>query len=190
MFGGRRATNVPLVVQARDWNHGVFMGATISSEMTAAAVGGMGQLRRDPFAMLPFCGYNMADYWGHWVDMGQKFAGVPQIFQVNWFRKNAEGKFIWPGFGENSRVLAWVVDRLEGNVDAVDTPLGMMPKMEDLNLAGLDISDADLDELFAIDKDNWIAECDLTAEYFDQFDDRVPAELQGALSILRDRLNA
>ena len=190
LFGGRRATNVPLVVQARDWNHGVFMGATISSEMTAAAVGGMGQLRRDPFAMLPFCGYNMADYWGHWVDMGQKFAGVPQIFQVNWFRKNAEGKFIWPGFGENSRVLAWVVDRLEGNVDAVDTPLGMMPKMEDLNLAGLDISDADLDELFAIDKDNWIAECDLTAEYFDQFDDRVPAELQGALSILRDRLNA
>ena len=190
LFGGRRATNVPLVVQARDWNHGVFMGATISSEMTAAAVGGLGQLRRDPFAMLPFCGYNMADYWGHWVDMGQKFAGVPQIFQVNWFRKNAEGKFIWPGFGENSRVLAWVVDRLEGNVDAVDTPLGMMPKMEDLNLEGLDLPAADLDELFAIDKSSWLAECDMTSEYFDQFDDRVPAELQGALSTLRDRLNA
>ena len=190
LFGGRRATNVPLVVQARDWNHGVFMGATISSEMTAAAEGGLGQLRRDPFAMLPFCGYNMADYWGHWVDMGQKFAGVPQIFQVNWFRKNAEGKFIWPGFGENSRVLAWVVDRLEGNVDAVDTPLGMMPKMEDLNLDGLDLPAADLDELFAIDKSSWLAECEMTAEYFDQFDDRVPAELQGALSTLRERLNA
>ena len=189
LFGGRRATNVPLVAQARSWNHGVFMGATVSSEMTAAAVGGMGQLRRDPFAMLPFCGYNMADYWGHWVEMGQKFAGVPQIFQVNWFRKNDEGKFIWPGFGENSRVLAWIVDRLEGTVDGQDSPVGLLPHRDDLNLSGLDLSDGDLNELFNVDKGSWLAECELTDEYFGQFDDRVPAELEAELEDLKSRLN-
>lgn len=189
LFGGRRATNVPLVAQARSWNHGVFMGATVSSEMTAAAVGGMGQLRRDPFAMLPFCGYNMADYWGHWVEMGQKFAGVPQIFQVNWFRKNDEGKFIWPGFGENSRVLAWIIDRLEGTVDGEDSPVGLLPKRSDMNLAGLDLSEADLDELFDVDKSSWLAECELTDEYFGQFDDRVPNELEAELADLKSRLS-
>ena len=190
LFGGRRATNVPLVAQARSWNHGVFMGATISSEMTAAAVGGLGQLRRDPFAMLPFCGYNMADYWGHWVNMGRTFANVPKLFQVNWFRKNEAGDFIWPGFGENSRVLAWVVDRLENEADGIDSPVGVLPNLEDLPLAGLDITEGDLDALFDVDKGSWLAECDLTEEYFSQFDGRVPAELQAELADLKARLNS
>jgi phosphoenolpyruvate carboxykinase (GTP) len=190
LFGGRRATNVPLVAQARSWNHGVFMGATISSEMTAAAVGGLGQLRRDPFAMLPFCGYNMADYWGHWVNMGRTFANVPKLFQVNWFRKNEAGDFIWPGFGENSRVLAWVVDRLENEADGIDSPVGVLPNREDLPLAGLDITESDLDALFDVDKGSWLAECDLTEEYFSQFDGRVPAELQAELADLKARLNS
>jgi len=190
LFGGRRATNVPLVAQARSWNHGVFMGATISSEMTAAAVGGLGQLRRDPFAMLPFCGYNMADYWGHWVNMGRTFANVPKLFQVNWFRKNESGDFIWPGFGENSRVLAWVVDRLENEAEGIDSPVGILPIREDLPLTGLEISDADLDALFDVDKASWLTECDLTEEYFSQFDGRVPAELQAELADLKARLNS
>ena len=190
LFGGRRATNVPLVAQARSWNHGVFMGATISSEMTAAAVGGLGQLRRDPFAMLPFCGYNMADYWGHWVNMGRTFANVPKLFQVNWFRKNEAGDFIWPGFGENSRVLAWVVDRLENEVDGLDSPVGVLPNRQDLPLEGLEISESDLDALFEVDKNSWLAECDLTEEYFNQFDGRVPAELQAELADLKQRLNS
>ena len=190
LFGGRRATNVPLVAQARSWNHGVFMGATISSEMTAAAVGGLGQLRRDPFAMLPFCGYNMADYWGHWVNMGRTFENVPKLFQVNWFRKNEAGDFIWPGFGENSRVLAWVVDRLENEAEGIDSPVGVLPIREDLPLAGLDITEGDLDALFDVDKGSWLAECDLTEEYFSQFDGRVPAELQAELADLKARLNS
>jgi phosphoenolpyruvate carboxykinase (GTP) len=188
LFGGRRATNVPLVAQSFSWNHGVFMGATVSSEMTAAAVGGMGQLRRDPFAMLPFCGYNMADYWDHWVDMGEQFSNLPKIFQVNWFRKDQDGKFIWPGFGENSRVLAWVVDRLEGRVEGTESPLGILPKMEDLNLAGLDISTKELAELFNIDKNSWLEECKLTDEYFEMFGDRIPEELDAELKGLKERL--
>jgi phosphoenolpyruvate carboxykinase (GTP) len=190
LFGGRRATNVPLVAQARSWNHGVFMGATISSEMTAAAVGGLGQLRRDPFAMLPFCGYNMADYWGHWVNMGRTFANVPKLFQVNWFRKNEAGDFIWPGFGENSRVLAWVVDRLENDAEGIDSPVGILPNREDLLLDGLGISEHDLTALFDVDKSSWLAECDLTDEYFGQFDGRVPPELQAELAELKQRLQA
>jgi phosphoenolpyruvate carboxykinase (GTP) len=190
LFGGRRATNVPLVAQARSWNHGVFMGATISSEMTAAAVGGLGQLRRDPFAMLPFCGYNMADYWGHWVNMGRTFENVPKLFQVNWFRKNEAGDFIWPGFGENSRVLAWVVARLENEAEGIDSPVGVLPIREDLPLSGLDITEGDLDALFDVDKGSWLAECDLTEEYFSQFDGRVPAELQAELADLKARLNS
>ncbi len=190
LFGGRRATNVPLVAQARSWNHGVFMGATISSEMTAAAVGGLGQLRRDPFAMLPFCGYNMADYWGHWVNMGRTFANVPKLFQVNWFRKNEAGDFIWPGFGENSRVLAWVVDRLENEAEGIDSPVGVLPHREDLPLDGLEISEQDIEALFDVDKGSWLAECDLTEEYFSQFDGRVPPELQAELADLKQRLNS
>ena len=188
LFGGRRATNVPLVAQSYSWNHGVFMGATVSSEMTAAAVGGMGQLRRDPFAMLPFCGYNMADYWDHWVDMGEAFENLPKIFQVNWFRKDEAGKFIWPGFGENSRVLAWIVDRLEGQVDGVDSPLGVLPKVKDLNLTGLKLTEVELAELFKIDKGSWLEECKLTDEYFEMFGDRTPVELKAELAELKERL--
>ena len=189
LFGGRRATNVPLVAQSFSWNHGVFMGATVSSEMTAAAVGGVGQLRRDPFAMLPFCGYNMADYWNHWIEMGENFSNLPKIFQVNWFRKDKDGKFIWPGFGENSRVLAWIVDRLEGEVEGVESPLGVLPKPEDLNLSGLQLSSADLAELFRIDKESWLEECSLTDEYFDMFGDRIPNELETELAQLKHRLS-
>ncbi|CAB4336444.1 MAG: phosphoenolpyruvate carboxykinase (GTP) [Actinobacteria bacterium] len=190
LFGGRRATNVPLVVESRSWAHGVFMGATVSSEMTAAAVGGMGQLRRDPFAMLPFCGYNMADYWGHWIEMGKKFSGVPRIFQVNWFRKNSEGTFIWPGFGENSRVLAWIIGRLEGSMGAEESALGFLPITGDLDLDGLGITPADQEELFAVQPDSWLDECAMTDEYFNQFAGAVPAEVVAELSALKSRLMA
>ncbi|MGO2597679.1 phosphoenolpyruvate carboxykinase (GTP) [Microbacterium gubbeenense] len=186
LFGGRRATNVPLVVESFDWNHGAFMGATISSERTAAAEGTVGELRRDPFAMMPFCGYNMADYFGHWIEMGQSAPALPAIYQVNWFRKGDDGRFLWPGFAENSRVIEWIVRRLEGSADAVETPIGRVPA--ELNLDGIDTTDADLAELFAIDPDSWLAETDLTEEFFETFDGRVPAELTDQLAALRDRL--
>jgi len=190
LFGGRRATNVPLVVEATDWTHGVFLGSTISSERTAAAEGTVGELRRDPFAMLPFCGYNMADYFGHWLTVGQKlrFDRAPRIFQVNWFRKGADGRFLWPGFGDNSRVLEWIVRRIEGDAGAVESPVGRLPRTEDLNLEGLDISEDDLAELFSIDPKTWAREADLTQEFFDTFDGRVPAALQAELEALRYRL--
>ncbi len=191
LFGGRRATNVPLVSEALSWEHGVFMGATIASEKTAAAEGTVGELRRDPFAMLPFCGYNMADYWGHWLSIGKGTdpTKLPKIYSVNWFRKDAEGSYIWPGFGENSRVLAWIVDRLEGLAGAVDTPIGRAPLAGELDVDGLELSDEVLAELFAIDAASWLAEADLTAEYFTKFGDRVPAELYRQLDDLRARLH-
>jgi phosphoenolpyruvate carboxykinase (GTP) len=191
LFGGRRATNVPLVAQARDWRHGVFLGATISSEKTAAAEGTVGELRRDPFAMLPFCGYNMADYWGHWLRMGEKLgSNAPAVFQVNWFRKGDDGAFLWPGFGENARVLEWIVRRLEGTAGAVDAPIGRLPILSELDVDGLDLSTADLDALFTVDPDSWLAECDLTEEFFDRFGSRVPAALRAELASLRYRLRA
>ncbi|WP_345763753.1 phosphoenolpyruvate carboxykinase (GTP) [Diaminobutyricibacter sp. McL0608] len=191
LFGGRRATNVPLVAQARDWRHGVFMGATISSEKTAAAEGTVGELRRDPFAMLPFCGYNMADYWAHWLHVGDRLGvDAPKIFQVNWFRKGADGEFLWPGFGENSRVIEWIVRRIEGAADAVDTPIGRLPVPSQLDLDGLDISDEALDALFEVDSRSWLDECDLTEEYFEQFGTRVPAALRAELASLRYHLRA
>jgi phosphoenolpyruvate carboxykinase (GTP) len=191
LFGGRRATNVPLVNQAFDWNHGVFLGATIASEQTAAAEGTVGALRRDPFAMLPFCGYNMASYWGHWLKIGEATDAdkLPQIFQVNWFRKDHEGNFIWPGFGDNSRVLAWIIERIEGNEDARETPIGLMPVEGALDVDGLGISEEQLTELFNVDAATWLAEADLTEEYFAQFGDRLPAEMTVQLNSLRARLN-
>ncbi len=190
LFGGRRATNVPLVTESFDWAHGVFMGATMSSEKTAAAEGTVGELRRDPFAMLPFCGYNMADYWGHWLKIGSftDAGNLPRIYSVNWFRRDADGRFIWPGFGDNSRVLEWIIRRIDGETDAVETPIGRIPVIEELDLEGVDISPDDIAELFRIDADSWKAEATMTEEYFEQFGDRVPQTLRDQLADLRARL--
>lgn len=190
LFGGRRATNVPLVVEATDWTHGVFMGSNISSERTAAAEGLVGELRRDPFAMLPFCGYNMADYFAHWLKVGQqlRFDRAPRIFQVNWFRKGSDGRFLWPGFGDNARVIDWIIRRIDGSVGAVDSPVGRLPRTEDLNLAGIEVPQADLDELFAVDPASWLAEADLTEEFYRTFGGKVPPALYAELAALRYRL--
>ena len=191
LFGGRRATNVPLVAQSLSWEHGVFVGATISSEKTAAQEGTVGELRRDPFAMLPFCGYNMADYWGHWLKMGEKLGeNAPKIFQVNWFRKGADGRFLWPGFGDNSRVIDWIIRSVEGEHKGRKTAVGTVPAAGELNLSGIESVEAELDELFAIDPASWLAECDLTEEFFAQFGDRLPQALEIELGALRSRLNA
>ncbi|GAA4191689.1 phosphoenolpyruvate carboxykinase (GTP) [Microbacterium oryzae] len=188
LFGGRRATNVPLVVEALDWEHGVFLGSTISSERTAAAEGTLGELRRDPFAMMPFCGYNMADYFAHWLEMGGTAAQLPRIFQVNWFRRGADGRFLWPGFGENSRVVDWIIRRLQGEAEAIPSPIGLLPVVDELNLDGLDLPAADLEELFEVDPDSWLAEAQLTEEFYDTFGDRLPAALRSQLAALRGRL--
>jgi phosphoenolpyruvate carboxykinase (GTP) len=189
LFGGRRGTNVPLISESYDWNHGVFVGATVSSEQTAAAEGSVGALRRDPFAMLPFCGYNMADYWGHWVEMGETLGDkAPTIFQVNWFRKGADHKFLWPGFGDNSRAIEWAIKRVLGEVEAIPGITGQLPLRQDLNLEGLDLTDEQLDQLFALDPKAWGAEADLTEEYFALFGDKLPAELSNQLASLRERI--
>ncbi|MFV0405288.1 MAG: phosphoenolpyruvate carboxykinase (GTP) [Propioniciclava sp.] len=191
LFGGRRASSVPLVTEAYSWEHGVFVGATVASERTAAAEGAVGELRRDPFAMLPFCGYNMADYWGHWLTVGEQLGDqAPKIFQVNWFRKAADGSFLWPGFGENSRPLAWILQRVAGEVGATDALNGRLPAPGDLDVSGLDISQPDLDALFAVDPAAWSGEADLTEEYFAQFGEQLPAALTAQLAALRDRISA
>ncbi len=188
VFGGRRAKTAPLVYQSFNWNHGVFMGATMASETTAAAAGAVGVVRRDPMAMIPFCGYNMGDYFQHWLDMGTKTDKLPLIFHVNWFRTNAEGKFIWPGFGDNVRVLNWILARCAGEVDAVETAIGYLPKKEDLDLTGLDISDEVLDELLSVDKEVWLEETKGISEFFAKFGDRLPKELAAELEGLKARL--
>ncbi len=189
LFGGRRATVVPLVNEARDWLQGTFFGSIISSEKTAAAAGKIGGLRHDPMAMLPFCGYNMADYWGHWLRIGKhEGARLPRIFYVNWFRKNAEGKFIWPGFGENSRVLKWVFERCDGNANAVKTPIGNLPEMDDLDLAGLELDDAAKAALLQVDIEGWLQEVPLLNEYYDQFGEHLPGQLRGEVKRLQLQL--
>ena len=188
LFGGRRASNVPLISEAYSWEHGVFVGATVSSEQTAAAEGTVGALRRDPFAMLPFCGYNMADYWAHWLRVGQGLANPPRIFQVNWFRKAADGHWLWPGFGDNSRPIEWALRRVAGEVGAIAAISGRLPRPEDLNLDGLRIPADDLAELFTVDPDAWAAEAELTQDYFAQFGAKVPAELDDQLAQLRERI--
>ncbi len=190
LFGGRRASNVPLVVEATDWTHGVFLGSNISSERTAAAEGAVGELRRDPFAMLPFCGYNMADYFAHWLKVGQKlrFDRAPRVFQVNWFRKGADGRFLWPGFGDNARVIEWIIRRIDGSVGAAESPVGRLPKPGDLNLDGTDVSEHDIEELFAVDPASWLAEADLTEEFYRTFGGKVPPALYAELAALRYRM--
>ena len=189
LFGGRRAHNVPLITETYDWRQGVFVGATVSSEQTAAAEGAVGSLRRDPFAMLPFCGYNMADYWTHWLRMGEVLGEhAPRVFQVNWFRKDADGRFLWPGFGDNARAIEWALRRVNGELDAVDSLNGRLPRREDLTLAGLDLTEEQLDELFELDPAAWALEADLTQEYFAQFGDRLPTALTEELEALRRRI--
>jgi phosphoenolpyruvate carboxykinase (GTP) len=189
IFGGRRASTVPLVSEARDWSHGVFLGATIASERTAAAEGVMGELRRDPFAMLPFCGYNMGDYMGHWLAMGETLRAtgrLPRIFQVNWFKKDEQGKFIWPGFGENSRVLEWMVKRLEGQVAATPTPIGLLPK--DINTEGLSLSDEALASLMTVDRAEQARELDDAEVFLSSFGAALPAAITSELEETRRRL--
>lgn len=189
LFGGRRASVVPLVNEARDWVNGTFFGTIVGSEMTAAAFGAIGKLRRDPMAMLPFCGYNMADYWGHWLKIGEKQgANLPKIFNVNWFRKNGEGKFMWPGFGENSRVLKWIFERCEGTAEAIDTPIGHVPTMGSLDLSGLDVDDDATAELLRVDIDGWLQEIPLIKEFYDTFGDRMPPELYEEVKRFQKRL--
>ncbi|HEU4807455.1 MAG TPA: phosphoenolpyruvate carboxykinase (GTP), partial [Homoserinimonas sp.] len=191
IFGGRRAHNVPLVVEARDWEHGVFLGSTVSSERTAAAEGTVGELRRDPFAMMPFCGYNMADHWSHWLSVGEKLrksGSMPRIFQVNWFRKGDDGKFLWPGFAENARVLEWILNRVDGQTPAVETPLGLSPVVGGINVDGLELDESDWEQLFAIDPDAWLAELDDTQAFYAKFGERLPATLTRQLADIRQRL--
>lgn len=192
IFGGRRATNVPLVAQARDWEHGVFMGATISSEQTAAAEGTVGQLRRDPFAMLPFCGYHMADYWQHWLDVGSavRAAGQrpPEVFQVNWFRKGEDGEFLWPGFGDNIRVLAWILGRLSGEAEGVSSPVGTLPAPGAIDLDGAGVTDEQYAELMRVDARSHLTESEDAARYLATFGDKVPHEIHRELNTLRERL--
>ncbi|MGO1543110.1 MAG: phosphoenolpyruvate carboxykinase (GTP), partial [Gulosibacter sp.] len=186
LFGGRRRTNVPLVYQSKNWEHGCFLGSTLGSERTAAAEGKIGELRRDPFAMQPFAGYHMADYWGHWLAMGEKLGDkAPAIFQVNWFRRGADGSFLWPGFGENIRAIEWATKRVEGTVDAVATPIGNLPKPEDINVEGIDVDEATLQEIFAVPREGWIAELDETVNYYDGIGDKVPAVLHKQLAEVR-----
>ena len=188
VFGGRRAKTAPLVYQSRDWNHGVFVGSIMASETTAAAAGAVGVVRRDPMAMLPFCGYHMADYWQHWLDMGKKITKQPKIFNVNWFRTDEEGHFIWPGFGDNMRVLEWIMKRAFDEIDAVDTPIGYQPKAEDINLEGLDLSLETLNGLLGVDKELWREEAKGIREYYAKFGDKVPQELMAELNKLEEHL--
>jgi phosphoenolpyruvate carboxykinase (GTP) len=190
VFGGRRARVDPLVYQAFDWEHGVFAAATMGSETTAAATGQVGVVRRDPMAMLPFCGYNMADYFGHWLAMGGKLRRPPALFHVNWFRKGADGKFLWPGFGENLRVLLWMVDRIHGRDVARETPIGLVPKPNALNLQGLDLTPEDVEALLRVDAGEWAGELDEIRAFFARFGDRLPAPLLRTLETVAKGVGA
>ena len=185
LFGGRRATVVPLVHEARDWEHGVFLGAIMSSETTAAQAGEVGKLRFDPMAMLPFCGYHMGDYFGHWLRTAEHDgAKMPRVFYVNWFRKDEAGKFMWPGFGENSRVLAWVFERVAGRAEAVETPIGLVPPVGDggINTSDLDVADETMARLLEVDTDGWLAQLPQVEEHFAKFGSKLPGELREQLA--------
>jgi phosphoenolpyruvate carboxykinase (GTP) len=189
LFGGRRSSVVPLVREAFDWEHAVFLGATMSSETTAAAAGEVGQLRFDPFAMLPFCGYNMADYFAHWLKLGRRDGvRLPKVFYVNWFRKDGQGRFLWPGFGDNARVLAWIVRRCQGRADAVETPIGLLPTQDALDTEGLDIEPKALEQLLTVDESGVRAELPQIRDHLEQFGDRLPDEVRAQLERLAERL--
>ena len=190
LFGGRRASTVPLVFESRDWEHGVFVGATMGSEKTAAAFGGLGDLRRDPMAMLPFCGYNMGDYFAHWLSMPERTdrSKLPRIFGVNWFRKGEDGEFIWPGYGENSRVLKWVFERCEGAGSGTETPIGTVPSASDLDLDGLELKPGTIEAAVAVDADDWRQELGFIREHFDSIGERMPEALRSELAALESRL--
>ncbi len=188
VFGGRRAKTAPLVYQSTGWQNGTFVGSIMASETTAAAAGAVGVVRRDPMAMRPFVGYDMGDYWAHWLNMGKSISNPPKIFHVNWFRTDDEGHFIWPGFGDNMRVLMWILDRCEGKVDAVETPIGFVPNAEDIDLTGLDITTDTVRELLSVDKELWLEDCKAVREFYRQVGDRVPTELYDELAALESRL--
>lgn len=188
IFGGRRAKTAPLVYQSRDWDHGVFVGSIMASETTAAATGNVGVVRRDPMAMLPFCGYNMADYWQHWLDMGKKATNPPKIFNVNWFRTDEEGNFVWPGFGDNLRVIEWILDRASEKIDAVEAEIGYLPKAEDINIEECQITLDALASILSVNKENWKQDLENVKEFYNKFGDRVPAELQREVVELEKRL--
>jgi phosphoenolpyruvate carboxykinase (GTP) len=192
LFGGRRKTTIPLVTEARDWTHGTFMGATLSSETTAAATGKVGVVRRDPMAMLPFIGYNAGDYFNHWIKVGKQHdaAKLPRIFYVNWFRRDDDGGFLWPGFGENSRVLKWIVERIDGQADAVETPIGQVPTPESLDVSGLDLTEEQLAAALEVDVEEWQAEIPQITEWFEKFGDDLPTVLWTELDGLKARLGA
>ncbi|MDQ3198872.1 MAG: phosphoenolpyruvate carboxykinase (GTP) [Verrucomicrobiota bacterium] len=189
IFGGRRSDTMPLVFQADDWNHGVYIGATMASETTAAATGAVGKVRRDPMAMLPFCGYNIGDYFRHWLETGPRLTNPPLIFHVNWFRKNAEGEFLWPGFGDNMRVLKWIIDRCEGHGGAEESPIGCVPRAEDLDLEGLEVSSEKMKEVLAVKPDEWAKEMAGQEEFFKSLAPNVPEELLAEHKKLADRLD-
>jgi phosphoenolpyruvate carboxykinase (GTP) len=189
LFGGRRREVAPLVYEARDWAHGVLVGAGMASETTAAAVGQMGVVRRDSMAMKPFAGYNFGDYWKHWLAVGQKAQRAPKIFHVNWFRQDRNGRFLWPGFGENLRVLRWIADRCEGKVEAIETPIGFLPRKQDLDISGLDMDPSALDTLLSVDDGAWRQEVDAIGKYLDEFGGRVPQQLRDELKDVAQRLD-
>ncbi|MBO5888668.1 MAG: phosphoenolpyruvate carboxykinase (GTP), partial [Clostridia bacterium] len=188
VFGGRRAKTAPLVYEARDWNSGVFVGSIMASETTAAATGAVGVVRRDPMAMRPFVGYNMADYFAHWINMGDKISNKPRIFNVNWFRTDDEGNFIWPGFGDNIRVLDWILKRCKGEVEAKEVAIGYIPFAKDINVEGLDIDTKVVEELLSVDKETWLEEVKGIKEFYAQFGDRLPKELEVKLAELEANL--
>jgi len=190
VFGGRRRNLAPLVYQARDWPHGVLVGAGVASETTAAATDAVGVVRRDPMAMKPFAGYNFGDYWSHWIDVGAKLKSPPQIFHVNWFRQNAAGEFLWPGFGENLRVLRWIMDRCKGSARARETAIGYLPNPADLDVQGLDIAPGALDELLGVSAPLWQEEFAGIEQYLGEFGDRVPPPLRAALQGALERVHS
>ena len=189
IFGGRRRSLAPLVYQAKDWNHGVLVGAGVASETTAAATGQVGVIRRDPMAMKPFCGYNFADYWNHWLSFADRSDTLPQIFHVNWFRRDESGRFLWPGFGDNLRVMRWIIDRCQNRADAVETPIGFLPKSADIDITGLDMEKRDLQELLAVDNEAWSEEMVALGDYLGEYGDRVPERLNAEHRKILDSLN-